>query len=179
MTTKKTTKVILTIVIIIFTILLVAGNIWFFYIRSLSKEIVQIKKDIAEEVSINSDFVDLSRQILEIEEKNLQLSNIFVENEGIDFIKKLEDLESQFDVDLLIETAKTERVLGDSKKDDLHGYIKIDFEITGDFESIINYLKTLENMPNHIFISSLDLERIQDQDSDDWNSKISLQVISN
>ncbi|MFH1744953.1 MAG: type 4a pilus biogenesis protein PilO [bacterium] len=125
-----------------------------------------LSQKINHEKTINKQYnmAGLQSKLQKMEPDMERLNNIFINkniNNGIDFIEKMDNLEKQNYVNVILNINT-----GASKSNEIYKAIPMTISVTGAYENIIGYLTSLEKLNYYISINSFSIRRMTEKDGD-------------
>jgi len=166
-------KIIFSSVVIL---LLVIFNIFaFITTNNQTEKIVEIKKEIVTESTNTISLSDTKRKIEELKKIESRLDNILIdEGKIVNFISMIEELSNDLDVDIKINDVDFE-----NNDDEELGELTMDFQISGYWNQVTNFLNSVEVVPYVVNIESLRLSTVVQSKEIIWNANFTLKGITN
>jgi hypothetical protein len=162
------TKIILVVSIVLFIAMFIGNLFWYLFIHSRAVEIVNIEIAIREEQSQNHNLKNLKENIVDLEEKNKKINEIFIDKNNIVlFIEKIERMASAANVALQIKDVKV------SEDSD---YVSMVLQTNGTWPEVRNFLDIVESMPHK---SQVELLRFSRTGDNGWSLNLSLTGVTN
>ena len=141
-------------------------------------KIVEVKKEIITESATAINLSDTKRKIEELKTIDSRLNNILIE-EGkiVNFISLIEDTSAELSIEIKILEVNFNDFADDSKKE--LGELEMDFQVSGSWQQITTFLKTIESLPYLVNVESLRFSINSTKDGIGWNANFTLKGITN
>jgi len=169
-------KIIFSVLILI--VILVFNIIALITTNNQMDKIIEVRKEIVLESATANNLSDTKRKIEELKIIDSRLNSILIEEgEIVNFISIVEDISSELEVEIqIIEIDFND--FPDSKTKIL-GELNMDFQISGSWQQITNFLQRVESLPYVLNIESVRFSINNSPDSFGWNANFTLKGITN
>lgn len=173
MSNSKSTKIILTIISILF-ILAVAGVIISFnYVQNLAEQVRVARMQVNGLTSQSHNLTQMKKMIVDIQGRQILVDQILLDDKDtVLFIEKIEEIGRLSGVVVEIQFV-------DTVADGSYGKLNMIFSAQGSWQNVSRFLNLIENLPNHSTINSIKFDTVNSNSGVVWNMITSITVITN